>query len=295
MRGELTGEQFLLQKKKNNKLLFVLKENKLAVIGLIIISVLGFLAVFAPYIAPHDPYEQNLEIRLTSPNHEYIMGTDQFGRCLFGRILYGIRISLTTGLLSVVLTMGIGVMTGLPAGYFGGIIDELIMRMTDIVLSFPSIVLTLVIAGVLGPDLKNVIIALALVGWTKYCRVIRGSVLSVKEQDFVQSARALGASDFYLLYRHILPNCIGPVIVLMTLNAGGTILSIAGLSFLGLGAQPPAAEWGMMLNQGIPFMQRAPYLSVFPGLAIMITVIGFNFLGDGLRDIMDPRLKSRPF
>ncbi|RJX24758.1 MAG: ABC transporter permease [Dethiobacter sp.] len=295
MRGVLTGDRYVWQKKRLNRTFSALKENKLAAVGLIIISVLVLMAVFAPLITLRDPYEQNLEIRLTGSNEKYLMGTDQFGRCLFSRLIYGIRISLTTGVISAVLTMGIGVFTGLLAGYFGGIMDELIMRITDIVLSFPSIVLTLVIAGVLGPDLKNIIIALAAVGWTKYARVVRGSVLSIKEQEYVESAKALGASDIYLLCRHILPNCMGPVIVIMTLSIGGAILSIAGLSFLGLGAQPPTPEWGMMLNQGVPFMRRAPHLTIFPGLAIMITVLAFNFLGDGLRDIMDPRLKSKLF
>jgi len=169
------------------------------------------------------------------------------------------------------------------------------MRFTDIVLSFPSIVLTLAIAGVLGPDIFNIVIALAAVGWTKYTRVVHGSILSLKNKEFVESAKAIGVSDFYLMYRHILPNCMGPVIVIMTLGMGGKILSIAGLSFLGLGAQPPTPEWGMMLKQGIPFMQRAPHLTIFPGLAIMITVLAFNVLGDGLRDILDPRLNNKGY
>lgn len=283
MSGAFTGNHYLQ----------LFKENKLVAIALVLILLLILVALLAPFIAPHDPYEHNLEIRLTAANSEYLFGTDQFGRCLFSRILYGTRISLAAGLISAVLTMGIGVFAGLLAGYFGGIPDELIMRITDIVLSFPSIVLTLVIAGVLGPDLKNIVIALVAVGWTKYARVVRGSVLSVKEQGYVESAKALGASSFYLLYRHILPNCITPVIVIMTLGIGGAILSIAGLSFLGLGAQPPTPEWGMMLSQGIPFMNRAPHLTLFPGMMIMITVLAFNFLGDGLRDFLDPKLNNK--
>lgn len=274
-------------------LLAFCKENPRITLGSGILITLFLLAALAPLAAPRDPLAQDLELRLTGAGGDYLLGADQFGRCLLSRLLYGIRISLTTGITAASLTMLIGLLAGLLAGYYGGITDEIIMRLTDIVLSFPSIVLTLVIAGVLGPDLKNIVIALVAVGWTRYARVVRGSVLSLKKESFVESARALGAGDAYLLYRHILPNCLGPVMVILTLGMGGVILSIAGLSYLGLGAQPPTPEWGMMLNQGVPFMRRAPHLTIYPGLAIMVTVLAFNFLGDGLRDLMDPRLKER--
>jgi peptide/nickel transport system permease protein len=193
------------------------------------------------------------------------------------------------------LSTVIGVCIGLVAGYFGGIIDGYLMRFTDIVLSFPSIVLTLAIAGALGPSVTNIVIAIVAVGWTQYTRVVRGLVLTLKETDFIEAARAIGASDFRIIFRYILPNCTGQIMVMMTLSVGGMILSIAGLSFLGLGAQPPTAEWGMMLKQGVEFMGTAPHLTIFPGLAIMFTVLAFTIMGDGLRDIFDPKMNCKSF
>jgi peptide/nickel transport system permease protein len=268
------------------------KKNKIAVIGLIIIISLGFIAVFAPFIAPHDPIEQNLEKRLSPPSKEYPMGTDDLGRCLLSRIIYGARVSLQVGVIVVGIITVIGVTLGLISGYYGGTVDEIIMRFVDVVLAFPGIILALAIAGALGPGLFNVMLALALVGWVSLARVVRGSVLSVKEKEFVESARALGCSDVYIMTRHILPNVMAPVIVLATLDMAFIILAAAGLSFLGLGAQPPVPEWGSMLNSGRAFMRTAPHLTTFPGLAIMIAVLAFNFLGDGLRDALDPRQRQ---
>ncbi len=267
------------------------KAHKIAMIGAFIITSLALIAIFAPYLALHDPTEINLENRLLSPNSEYPLGTDNLGRCLLSRIIYGTRISLVTGMVVVGITSAIGVTVGLIAGYYGRSVDEIIMRLVDIILAFPGIILALAIAGVLGPGLLNVMIALAIVGWTGYARVVRGVVLSVKEMEFVESARALGASDFYIISRHILPACVAPVIVMATLGMAYVILAAAALSFLGLGAQPPTPEWGSILNNGKNFMRTAPHLTTFPGLAIMITVLAFNFLGDGLRDVMDPRLR----
>ncbi len=266
-----------------------LKKNKIAIIGLIIIISLAFIALFAPFIAPHDPIEQNLDKRLLSPSGEYPMGTDDLGRCLLSRIIYGARVSLKLGVIVVGIITVIGVTLGLISGYYGGIVDEIIMRLVDVVLAFPGIILALAIAGALGPGLFNVMLALAMVGWTGLARVVRGSVLSVKQKEFVESARALGCSDLHIMTRHILPNVMAPVIVLATLDMAFIILAAAGLSFLGLGAQPPTPEWGSMLNNGRAFIQTAPHLTTFPGLAIMVAVLAFNFLGDGLRDILDPR------
>ena len=266
-----------------------LKKNKIAIIGLIIIITLAFIALFAPFIAPHDPIEQNLEKRLLPPCREYPMGTDDLGRCLLSRIIYGARVSLQLGVIVVGIITVIGVTLGLISGYYGGIVDEIIMRLVDVVLAFPGIILALAVAGALGPGLFNVMLALAMVGWTGLARVVRGSVLSVKQKEFVESARALGCSDLHIMTRHILPNVMAPVIVLATLDMAFIILAAAGLSFLGLGAQPPTPEWGSMLNNGRAFMRTAPHLTTFPGLAIMVAVLAFNFLGDGLRDVLDPR------
>jgi peptide/nickel transport system permease protein len=265
--------------------------HKLFIISLTFISFLMVIAIFATFVAPYDPIEQNLKHRLSPPSFEHFLGTDQFGRDMLSRLIFGIKTSLTTGIAAASLSMFIGVFLGLVAGYFGGIIDNIIMRFTDIVLSFPSIVLTLAIAGSLGPSLIHIVIALVAVGWTQYTRVVRGSVLHLKEKDFIEAAKAIGLNDFRIIFQHILPHCSGPIMVMMTLGMGGKILSIAGLSFLGLGAQPPTAEWGMMLKQGVTFMETAPHLTIFPGLATMLTVLAFNILGDGLRDIFDPKMR----
>ena len=269
------------------------KEHKIAMVGAVLILFLALIAVFAPYIAPHDPIEINLKERLLAPNMEYPLGTDNLGRCMLSRIIYGARISLQIGIIVVGITSVIGITLGMIAGYYGGVLDELIMRGVDILLVFPGIILALVIAGILGPGLFNVMLALAIVGWTGYARVVRGVVLSVKEKEYVESARALGVGDWYIITRHILPSCVAPIIVIATLGMAYVILAAAALSFLGLGAQPPTPEWGSMLNNGKNFMRTAPHLTTFPGLAIMVAVLAFNFLGDGLRDALDPRLREK--
>ncbi|MCL0065155.1 ABC transporter permease [Dehalococcoidia bacterium] len=269
-----------------------LKKHRLAMIGAAIILALVLIAVLAPFIAPHDPIEQNLEHRLLSPNTEYLLGTDNLGRCILSRLIHGTSVSLQIGIMVVGIASITGVTLGLIAGYRGGLTDELIMRIVDILLAFPGIILALAIAGILGPSLYNVMLALAVIGWTSYARVVRGSVLSVKEKEFVEAAQALGTGEARIMFRHILPNVMAPVIVMATLGMAHVILAAAALSFLGLGAQPPTPEWGSMLNDGRAFMRSAPHLTIFPGLAIMVTVLAFNFLGDGLRDILDPRLKE---
>jgi peptide/nickel transport system permease protein len=267
-------------------------ENRNVLIGLFIISSLVFIAVFAPQIAPHDPIKANTKIRLEAPSEEYPFGTDHLGRCILSRIIFGARISLLTGLVVIAGSLMIGIILGTISGYFGGLADDVIMRLVDGLLAVPSMFLALALAGTLGPGLFNMAMALIVVDWTTYARIVRSSILSVKEVEFIEAARCLGASDFYILVHHVLPNIISPVIVIATLGIGNVILAAAGLSFLGLGAQPPTPEWGSMLDDGRLFMRKAPYIMIFPGLAIMITVMAFNFLGDGLRDETDPRTQK---
>jgi len=269
-----------------------LRKHKLAVTGGAIIIVLCLLALFAPWIAPHDPTKQFLAHRMLAPGEGYLLGTDHLGRCVFSRLVFGARVTLQVGLIVVGITSGVGVLLGAIAGYKGGWVDEIIMRSVDALLALPGIIMALVVAGILGPSLFSVMFAISLIGWTSYARVVRGAVLSVKEREFVEAARSLGAGDARILFRHILPNIMAPVIVMATLGMAHVILAAAALSFLGLGMQPPHAEWGSMLNAGRPFMRTAPHLTVFPGLAIMTAVLAFNFLGDGLRDALDPWLKE---
>ena len=264
-------------------------ENRLNIIGLFFVSLVLLSAAFAPVLAPEGPNEQDLFNRLESPSAEHPMGTDELGRDVLSRLLYGARISLQIAVIVVAITLAIGTAVGVIAGYAGGWIDEALMRLVDILLAFPGILLALVIAGILGPSLTNIMIALAVVGWTQYARIIRGSVLSVKEEEFVKSAQLMGVSRTRIVLRHIIPNVVTPVVVLATMDMAYVILGTAGLSFLGLGAQPPTPEWGTMLAQGRNHVDTAWWVVNFPGLAIMITVLGFNLLGDGLRDVLDPR------
>ena len=266
--------------------------NKNVLIGLSIILCLFSVALFAPQIAPHDPLKADPKIRLHPPSNEYPFGTDHLGRCILSRVLFGARISLLIGVIVISGSLLIGLVLGTISGYFGGFADDIIMRIVDGFLAVPSMFLALALAGTLGPGFFNMAIALIVVEWTSYARVVRGSILSVKEQAFVEATRGLGASDFYILVRHVLPNIISPVIVIATLGIGYAILAAAGLSFLGFGVQPPTPEWGSMLDDGRLYMRIAPYIMVSPGLAIMITVLAFNFLGDGLRDEMDPRFRK---
>lgn len=263
--------------------------NPLNVIGLGIVAILTAAAVFGPVLAPYDPTTQNLPNTLQPPSLAHPFGTDQLGRDIFSRILYGARISLGIALLVTGIRLVLGTIIGLVAGYAGGWIDEALMRLVDIQLAFPGIILALVIAGVLGPSLRNVMIALAVVGWASYARVVRSSVLSTKEQEFVKAAQLMGVSRTQITVRHLLPNVASPVVVLATLNLGTVVLATAGLSFIGLGAQPPTAEWGSMLNSGRHHLRDAWWIANIPGLAIMLTVFGSNLLGDGLRDLLDPK------
>ncbi|MDN5362195.1 MAG: peptide/nickel transport system permease protein [Moorella sp. (in: firmicutes)] len=270
-----------------------LLQDRLALLGLVIILAVMAVAVFAPYIAPNDPTKVDLQHRLAPPGAQYPLGTDHLGRCLLSRLIYGARASLSTAALALWAIMLIGIPLGTLAGYCGGWVDNLIMRLVDILLAFPGLILALVIAGTLGPGLLNVMLALSAVWWVGYARLIRGMVLAVKEKEFILAARACGTSELGIIARHILPNVLSPVIVLATLDMGKLILAISGLSFLGLGAQPPAPEWGAMLSDGRPYMQVAPQMMVYPGFAIMTVALAFNLLGDGLRDALDPRGNTR--
>lgn len=267
-------------------------KNRDALIGSMIIIILVILGIFAPFIGLHDPTEQNLEKSLLPPSPEYPLGTDQFGRDMLSRLIYGIQTSLSIATIITVIVATTGLVIGMIAGYYK-ILDEILMRITDIVLAFPSIVFALLIISILGPGVLTLIIALSVFGWAKYARVVRGVTLSIKEKEFIESAKAIGASDFHIMFHHILPNCITPVVTIATIGVGGKIISIAGLGFLGLGVEPPTPEWGSMLSNGLPVLDTAPHIAIFSGTMIAITVMGFTLLGDGLIDILNPKKKGK--
>lgn len=276
-----------------NRALRALLKNRSAKVGFVIVSLAVITALFAPFVAPYDPLKADLREMLNPPSLRHPLGTDELGRDILSRIVYGSRISLTLGVVSV----GIGLTGGLPLGalgaYYGGIADLLIMRLIDILLAFPAILLAIVVVSILGPGLYNAMIAVGVSQLPIYARLIRSVILSIKEKEFVEAARALGANDAWILLRHIVPNALAPVIVQATLNVASAILSAAALGFLGLGAQPPTPEWGTMLSKGRVYLRVAPHVTTFPGLAILLTVLGFNLLGDGLRDALDPRMVRR--
>lgn len=260
--------------------------------GAILTIAIVITALLAPFLAPYDPSAQDTSRRLEKPSSQHLLGLDDLGRDVLSRILYGARVSLRVGFSVVILASLIGVAMGSIAGYFGGKIDMLIMRTTDILLAFPGILLAIALVAVLGPSLNNVIIALATIGWTGYARLVRGQVLKVREMDYVTAARALGAKDSRVILHHVLPNVMNPVIVMATLGLAGAILAEAALSFLGLGVQPPTPSWGAMLTAGRRYLGQANHLAIFPGFAIMLAVMGFNFLGDGLVDALDPKYRK---
>jgi peptide/nickel transport system permease protein len=262
-----------------------------AVAGLVILGVLALLAISAPWLSPRDPIKTAPRTALQGPGSGYLLGSDQFGRDVASRVLHGARISLVVGLISVSIAVGIGAPIGLVSGFYGGRLDALLMRVIDVLLAFPGILLALAIVSVLTPGLGNVMIAVGLAAVPTYARLVRASVLSAREQVYVEAARAIGGRDRTILTRYILPNVVAPLIVTATLGLGTAILSAAALSFLGLGSQPPTAEWGRMLAEGRDYLREAWWISTFPGLGIMLTVLAMNLLGDGLRDLLDPRLK----
>ncbi len=288
-------------KNENRFLEFIkqFKKNRSAVLGFFIVLVLVIFALFAPFIATHLPIEQELTNRLIPPSWEvggsmaHLLGTDDFGRDLFSRIVYGARISIMIGAISVSISLAFGLVMGVFAGYFGGLVDTLIMRVVDIMLAIPAILLAIVIVSILGPSLFNAMIAIGIVGVPTYARIVRASVMSEKNKEYVIASRVNGSHDIRLMFKVILPNCTTPIIVQATMGFASAVLEAAGLSFLGLGAQPPTPEWGAMLADSLQYITTAPWMIFYPGLAIFLTVLGFNLIGDGLMDVLDPKLKEK--
>ncbi len=266
-------------------------ENSMAMVGFYVIATVAIVAIFAPLISFHDPYEINLRQRLLLPSGAHILGTDAFGRDMLSRIIYGARISLLVGLIPSFISMGIGSAVGVTSGYLGGKVDFILMRVADIVIAFPSLLLAMVIMYTLGAGLSNIFIALSFVGWAEAARVVRSQVLSLREQEFVEAAKAMGVRRRAIMARHIFPNCLPSLVVLFTLKVPEFILAEASLSFLGVGAQPPVPSWGLLVSQGKEFIFSAPWVVAFPGGAIFLVALAFNFVGDGLREALDPYLK----
>jgi peptide/nickel transport system permease protein len=265
----------------------------MARLGAVIVAIAVLAAVTGPWLVPFDPATQELALRLSGPSALHLFGLDELGRDILARVLAGARISLMVGVVVVGVSASLGIALGSIAGYFGGRTDEAISRLIDILLAFPGLLLAIALVAVLGPSLTNVVLALSVIGWVGYARLVRGQVLRARELEFVQAARALGATTVRILIRHVIPTTLPAVTVQATLGMGGAILAEASLSFLGLGVQPPTPSWGTMLNYGRGHLMDAPHLTVFPGLAIAILVLGFNFLGDGLRDRLDPVTRTR--
>ncbi len=268
------------------------RRSPLTVAGLVLITVLALIAISAPLIAPANPLKQVLSTRLKPPSAEHWLGTDQLGRDVLSRMIYGARISLLIGTVVVGLAASVGTLVGLVAGYAGGWLDEALMRLTDVFFAFPALILAMAISGALGPSLTNAMIAIAVVSWPVYARLVRAQVLSLREREYVEAARSLGASAQRIVWGHILPNTLAPLLVQASFDMGGAILAAAGLSFIGFGTQPPTAEWGVMISEGRNYIATQSWLSLFPGLAILFTVAAFNLIGDGLRDALDPRLRG---
>jgi peptide/nickel transport system permease protein len=259
--------------------------------GLVIVSVILLIALTAPLIAPSDPDHQTLAEKFRGPSADHLLGQDRAGRDILSRVLYGAQVSMLVGFATVTVSVLVGLVMGSLAGYFGRMVDEVIMRAIDVLQAFPGILLAIALTAVLGPSLRNVVLALSALGWVGYARIVRGQFLKLREMEFVSAARALGAGDFRIILRHILPNIWAPIIVQATFGVAAAILGEASLSFLGLGAQG-VPSWGGMLNEGIDFLLFAPHVSISPGLALMFTILGLNFLGDGLRDKLDPRMRA---
>ncbi len=262
------------------------------VVGALIVAGIIAAAVLAPVLAPYSPIDQSFRDQLLRPSRAHLFGTDEFGRDIFSRVVYGARIALIVGVIADGIAALLGIVLGVLSGYFGRRVDAVLMRTVDVLLAFPYLLLAMIVVAILGPSLINAMIAIGVVYTPQFARVVRGAVLQVKEEDFVEAARAVGAGPARILGRHILPNILSPIIVMATLTVGFMIVETAGLSFLGLGASPPTPEWGSMLATGRSFMLTAPWIATFPGVAILVTVIGFNLIGDGLRDLLDPRLRG---
>lgn len=270
-----------------------LKRNPMAIVGLFILLIYTIFATYADFIANYElvVIKQNLSNTFAEPSFQHFLGTDEFGRDIFARIVHGTRISLTIGFVAVSVSIITGGFLGALAGYFGGWLDNVIMRVMDVFLAIPSILLSIAIVSALGPSLFNLMIAISISNVPVYARIVRASVLSIRGQEFIEAAHAIGAGHIYIILKHVIPNVMSPIIVQGTLGVAGAILSIAGLSFIGLGVQPPTPEWGSMLSGGRSFIRKAPWVTTYPGMAIMLAILSLNLLGDGLRDALDPRLK----
>lgn len=267
---------------------FIKRNPSFTVFSILALCVVA-VAVFAPLIATHDPYEAVLANAVQAPSAEHWFGTDKLGRDLFSRVIYGARTSLTAALSLVCIIMVVGTVLGIVAGYFGGAVDAVIMRISDMMISFPGMVLAIAVAGILGANMTNAVIAIAIVSWTKYARLSRSLVLKIRNRDYIAAAQVTGSKTGYILRKYMLPNALPTIVITGATDIGSMMLEIAGLSFLGFGATSPTAEWGLMLNEGRAYLTAAPWLMIFPGLAIFITVVIFNLLGDSLRDVLDPR------
>ena len=274
------------------RLLAGLLRDRTAIFGLVLVAILTLAAIFAPLLASHDPNAVDVARKFLPPSREFPLGTDHLGRDVFARIVYGARLSIGSTLAASVAISFIGVLVGLIAGWFGGITDTLISRVIDILLAFPTFLLALAVTAMLGPGLRNVLVAIILAWWASYARIVRSAVLAEKDKPYIEAARACGSPSMRILMRHLLPNIVAPIVVLTTLDLGAVLLSLSGFSFLGLGVKPPTAEWGSMLSEGRTYLSRAPNMMFYPGVAIFLMVLGFNLLGDGLRDILDPRTRG---
>jgi peptide/nickel transport system permease protein len=265
--------------------------SRTGVAGAVVLILVIAAALFAGVVSPYNPTRQDFRVERQAPSTAHLMGTDEFGRDVLSRVIWGAQASLQAGATAATIALGVGLVLGMLAAYYGGRTDNLIMRVMDIVLAFPYILLAIAIVAILGPGLRNAMIAIGIVYVPYYARVVRGSVLSVKARDYVEAARAIGARDGRVMWQHVLPNTLAPVIVQTTLNVGSAIIDTAGLSFLGLGTQPPTPDWGNMLSAGRSYVIDSPWIATFPGLAILVTVLAFNLMGDALRDAFDPRLR----
>lgn len=271
--------------------LYVIRKSPLAVAGGVVVFIFLFIAVFGKYIAPYDPVEANIPEQFQPPSWEHLCGTDKLGRDVFSRLLCGARYSVWVGIVVLTVSTPIGVLLGGVAGLLGGWFDELIMRITDVFLAFPYLLLAMAVSAALGPSLENAMLAISIVWWPPYTRLIRGQALSVRESAYIDAAKSMGEGRLSIIWHHLLPNCLSPVLITLTLDMGAVVLATAALSFLGFGAQPPLPEWGRMISDGRIYLFQAWWVSTFSGLAIALTVLGFNLLGDGIRDALDPKLR----
>jgi len=279
----------------NKSVIRSILKHKLSCIGLCIIFIMVFMAIFAPILAPYDPNEQDLYRVLEGPSYDHLLGTDDVGRDLLSRIIYGSRISLPVGVLATLFSAIIGIMLGLISGFKGGIVDMLIMRITDTFMCIPSFILLLVMASAIGPGLINIILVVSLLGWTSFARITRGQVLLIREMPYIEASIACGASTSRIMFRHLLPNVAAPIIVTISLSIGSAIMLESGAAFFGLSIQPPTPSWGKALRIGYSYLEIVPLFSIAPGVMITLAVLAFNFLGDGLRDVLDPHLRGNQY